>query len=104
MANADPDTGSDPVLRISAPKQRSTDDPRAPWWVGAAFRAFMILGPLGSLLVWREFKDYKLEERRMMVEEKRVSADERQNVLLERFEKVLWRVERKLPAETGDNR
>jgi hypothetical protein len=80
---------------------RAGDDPRVPWWANWGMKALMILGIPGALLGWREWKDYKLEERRLVVEEKRVEADQKQNVLLERFEKVLWRVERRLPTENG---
>jgi len=84
---------------------RAMDDPRVPWWANWTMKAIMILGIPGALLGWREFRDWKLEDKRIELDTRRVAADEKQNILLERFEKVLWRVERKLPEErTGDNR
>jgi len=83
---------------------RAADDPRVPWWANWGMKAVMVLGLPGAFIGWREFRDWKLEEKKLAVEEKRVAADERQNVLLERFEKVLWRVERRYPDDGKDNR
>lgn len=71
--------------------------PGTPWWVTVGFRAFAVLGIPGLMLSYYVYRDYKYEGLRIEVEKSRIAAQEKQNVLLERFEKVLWRVERKLP-------
>ena len=71
----------------------------APWWVSVAFRAIAMLGVPCIVLGFYMYKDYKFEDRKLQVEQQRNAVQEKTNVLLERFEKVLWRVERKLPAE-----
>jgi hypothetical protein len=80
--------------------QRAMDDPRVPWWANWGMKAIMVLGIPGALLGWREFRDWKLEDRRIALEEKRVAADEKQNVLMERFERVLWKVEQHFKDDT----
>lgn len=74
-----------------------TLDPRTPWWVGIGFKAVSMLGIPALMLGYYAWKDYKFEDRRIEIQRQQIAAQERTNILLERFEKVLWRVERKLP-------
>lgn len=89
------DTGSDPAnTKVVVGKD-------APWWVAAAFKFIAVLGIPGVVLSFYMYKDYKFEERRLEVERQRNATQEKTNVLLERFEKVLWRVERRVGSEDG---
>lgn len=81
-------------------KVRVGDDPRAPWWVNYAMRAFLVIGLPTALIAVREAKDYRFEAQRLEVEVKRVETEQKRNVIFERFEKVLYRVEKKLPDES----
>ena len=93
--------GESDVLRKAAGDGSVISVPGTPWWVSVAFRAIAMLGVPVLVLGFYMWKDYKFEERRLQVEQQRNATQEKTNVLLERFEKILWRVEKKLPADNG---
>lgn len=77
------------------------DDPKMPWWASWGIRALMIVGIPGALLASREYRDYKYEATRLENERARIAVEEKRNVIFERFEKVLYKVERKLPNDNN---
>lgn len=78
---------------------RSGEDTRIPWWVNVFFKAVAVLGIPGVMLAFYAYKDYRFEEQRLDVQVKQIATQEKTNILLERFEKVLLRVERKYPED-----
>ena len=71
--------------------------PGTPWWVTVFFRAVAVIGIPGLLLGYYAYRDYKFMERS-------IGAQERANALMERFERVLWKVEKKIGTEEGVGR
>lgn len=67
----------------------------APWWVNAIFKAVAVLGIPGALIAYYAYRDFKFFERGIAVQE-------RNSVIMERVEKILWRMERRL--DTADNK
>ena len=85
---ADADKGSD---RISGGDAQSIRIPGAvpykalqgaPWWVHAGFLFISMVGIPGTLVAFREFKDWKMEDRRLAVEQQRIEQQAKTNEIL----------------------
>lgn len=98
------DRQTDPNIRnggsIGTPSLLS----RMPWQIQAMFLVLSMIGIPGGMVAIREARDWRLEEKRIEVERERIKAQEKTNVLLERFERVLWRVERNLGVDPNGER
>lgn len=81
---------------IGSPKIKETEVVKgAPWWVNAMFKAVAVLGIPGALIAYYAYRDFKFMERG-------IAAQERSIVIMERFERVLWKVEKKLGVEEAN--
>ena len=54
----------------------------APWWVHAGFLFISMVGIPGTLVAFREVKDWKMEERRLTIEQQRIEQQAKTNEIL----------------------
>lgn len=103
---ADPDKGTDKLsgdqsLRASLGGVPSKSIEAAPWYVKAGFLFLSMVGIPGALVAVREVKDWRFEERRLVIEQQRIEAQAKQNVMLEELSKTLKEIKWRLPKENS---
>lgn len=103
MGETDKTARKDDTPRDVSKVRVGLEDPRIPWWANWLLKAIMAVGIPAAILGAREARDWKYEGARLENEKGRISVEEKRNVIFERFEKVLYRVERKLPDERSND-
>ena len=86
--------GESDVLSRPMPDASVISVKGTPWYVTVFFRALAVIGIPGMLLGYYAYRDFKFMERS-------IGAQERANALMERFERVLSKVEKKLDDGGG---